>query len=46
VVDTFDNAASRQLVQEQCRSRGLPCLHVGLFADYGEVVWDECYRPA
>jgi hypothetical protein len=22
----------------------LPCLHVGLFADYGEVIWDERYR--
>lgn len=44
VVDTFDNSASRQLVQQQCRELGLPCLHVGLFADYGEVVWDECYR--
>src|SRR5262249_22991156 len=44
VVDTFDNSASRRLVQEQCRALGLPCLHVGLFADYGEVVWDEHYR--
>jgi molybdopterin/thiamine biosynthesis adenylyltransferase len=44
VLDTFDNAASRQLVQEQCRGLALPCLHVGLFADYAEVVWDEDYR--
>jgi molybdopterin/thiamine biosynthesis adenylyltransferase len=44
VVDTFDNAASRRLVQEQCRSLALPCLHVGLFADYAEVIWDEGYR--
>jgi hypothetical protein len=22
----------------------LPCLHVGLYADYGEVIWDEHYR--
>jgi hypothetical protein len=22
----------------------LTCLHVGLFADYGEVIWDERYR--
>ena len=21
----------------------LPCLHVGLYADYGEVIWDERY---
>lgn len=44
VLDAFDNAASRRLVQEQCRALGLPCLHVGLYADYGEVVWDPAYR--
>lgn len=44
VIDSFDNAASRQLVQDHCRAAGLPCLHVGLFEDYCEVVWDEHYR--
>jgi molybdopterin/thiamine biosynthesis adenylyltransferase len=44
VVDTFDNSASRHLVQEQGRALQLPCLHVGLFADYAEVIWDEHYR--
>lgn len=44
VVDAFDNSDSRRLVQERCRALALPCLHVGLFADYGEVVWDEQYR--
>jgi molybdopterin-synthase adenylyltransferase len=44
VVDTFDNSTSRRLVQEQCRGLQLPCLHVGLYADYGEVIWDERYR--
>jgi molybdopterin/thiamine biosynthesis adenylyltransferase len=44
VVDVFDNSASRRLVQEQCRALNLPCLHVGLHADYGEVIWDERYR--
>ncbi len=44
VVDAFDNSASRRLVQEQCRSLGLVCLHIGLHADYAEVVWDEHYR--
>jgi molybdopterin/thiamine biosynthesis adenylyltransferase len=44
IVDTFDNSGSRRLVQEQCRALALPCLHVGLFADYAEVVWDEVYR--
>ncbi len=44
VLDTFDNSASRRLVQEQCRALRLPCLHIGLYADYGEVIWDEQYR--
>lgn len=44
VIDTFDNSASRQLVQDQVRKSNTPCLHVGLFADYGEVTWDERYR--
>jgi molybdopterin/thiamine biosynthesis adenylyltransferase len=44
VLDTFDNATSRRLVQEQCRALNLACLHVGLYADYGEVIWDEHYR--
>jgi molybdopterin/thiamine biosynthesis adenylyltransferase len=44
VIDTFDNSASRRLVQDHCRQLQLPCLHVGLYADYGEVIWDERYR--
>lgn len=44
IIDTFDNSASRRLVQEQCRALQLPCVHVGLYADYGEVIWDERYR--
>jgi molybdopterin/thiamine biosynthesis adenylyltransferase len=43
VVDTFDNSASRQLVQQRCREQTTECLHVGLYADYCEVVWDEAY---
>jgi molybdopterin-synthase adenylyltransferase len=43
VIDTFDNSTSRRLVQEHCRTLQLPCLHVGLYADYGEVIWDEGY---
>jgi molybdopterin/thiamine biosynthesis adenylyltransferase len=43
-IDVFDSSASRRLVQETCRALALPCLHVGLFADYAEVVWDEVYR--
>ncbi len=41
---TFDNSAAPGLVQDQCRSAGLPCLHAGLFADYAEVIWDQRYR--
>jgi molybdopterin/thiamine biosynthesis adenylyltransferase len=44
VIDTFDNSASRRLVQDHCRSANLACLHAGLFADYGEVIWNEQYR--
>src|SRR5262249_4741339 len=44
VVDTFDNSASRQTVKAHCAASRLPCLHVGLFAEYGEVIWNEGYR--
>jgi molybdopterin/thiamine biosynthesis adenylyltransferase len=44
VVDGFDNHASRALVTEHCRAEGIPCLHVGLSADYAEVLWNEDYR--
>jgi molybdopterin/thiamine biosynthesis adenylyltransferase len=41
VVDGFDNSASRRAVTEDVCA---PCVHVGLNADYGEVIWDERYR--
>jgi molybdopterin/thiamine biosynthesis adenylyltransferase len=44
VVDGFDNHASRALVTEHCRAERVPCVHVGLSADYAEVVWNEGYR--
>jgi molybdopterin/thiamine biosynthesis adenylyltransferase len=44
VLDTFDNSDSRRLVQQACRAAQIPCLHVGLFADYGEAIWDADYR--
>ena len=44
IVDTFDNSVSRRLVQESCRTQRVACLHVGLFADYAEVIWDGHYR--
>lgn len=44
VLDLFDNAASRAVVKDYCAAHSLACLHVGLFADYGEVIWNEQYR--
>lgn len=44
VIDAFDNAASRALVQRTCRELDRPCLHVGLSGDYAEAVWDAAYR--
>lgn len=44
IIDAFDNSASRLLVQQTARGGVKPCLHVGLHADYCEIVWDENYR--
>lgn len=44
VIDGFDNHDSRAAVTKHCREAGLPCLHVGLSADYAEVIWNEHYR--
>ncbi|MBN2001995.1 MAG: ThiF family adenylyltransferase [Anaerolineae bacterium] len=44
VVDGFDNHAARAAVTEHCRAASLPCLHVGLNADYAEILWNETYR--
>ena len=44
VIDAFDNSASRQLVQEYCRANNIMCLHAGMEAEYGEVVWDAVYK--
>lgn len=43
VVDCFDNAESRRLIQEFVRSKGKDCVHAGLAAngEYGVVRWDE-----
>lgn len=43
VVDGFDNHEARALVTEHCQTTGISCLHVGLSADYAEVVWNEQY---
>lgn len=44
VVDAFDNNASRKLIQDHCRSQKLSCLHAGMEASYGEIVWDDVYQ--
>lgn len=44
IVDCFDNSAARTLVQQHARASNVPTLHVGLHADYCEVIWDEHYR--
>jgi len=44
VLDTFDNSVSRRLIKDRCEKLGLACLHVGLAADYAEVMWNEAYR--
>ena len=44
VFDTFDNSASRRLITEYCAANALPCLHLGVNADYGEAHWNEGYR--
>ena len=44
VIDAFDNSDSRRIVQQHCQESSVPCLHVGLFSDYGEIVWNQQYR--
>jgi len=44
VVDGFDNSASRKIVTDYCDEQEIKCLHVGLFQDYAEVIWNEFYR--
>lgn len=44
IIDTFDNSAARALVSVAARKQGLPCLHVGMASDYGEIIWEPDYR--
>jgi molybdopterin-synthase adenylyltransferase len=44
VIDAFDNSLARQVVKDYCLQAKIPCLHVGLAADYAEVIWNEFYR--
>lgn len=45
VIDGFDNAESRKLVTDYCRENRIECLHVGLFQNYAEIVWNDRYNP-
>lgn len=43
IVDCLDNAASRQVVQDFAKTKGIPCLHGAVDPDgsFGRVVWTE-----
>ncbi len=43
VIDCVDNGATRKLIQEHVRAKGIPCLHGALAADgsFGRVIWDD-----
>lgn len=43
VIDGFDNSESRQVVKDYCEANDIDCLHVGLFENYAEVIWNESY---
>ena len=43
-IDTFDNSVGRQAVKDYCAEANIPCLHVGLAADYAEAIWNDIYR--
>lgn len=45
VIDGFDNASSREMVTNHCKTNNIQCLHVGLFRNYAEIVWNERYNP-
>jgi molybdopterin/thiamine biosynthesis adenylyltransferase len=44
VIDCFDNAAARTYLQRAVRKDNIECLHGGMNADYGEVIWDPVYK--
>lgn len=43
VIDTFDNAESRMLVQEFCKNNDIDCLHSGLLGGFGSCIWGDYY---
>ena len=44
IIDALDNSAARRIVRDFAEETGIPCLHVGLYEDYCEAVWNEHYR--
>jgi hypothetical protein len=42
-IDGFDNSEARGLIKDFCASKGFECIHVGLYQDYAEIVWNEEY---
>jgi molybdopterin/thiamine biosynthesis adenylyltransferase len=45
VIDGFDNSVSRKLLTDFCKIAKIDCLHVGLYQDYAEVIWNDSYKP-
>jgi molybdopterin-synthase adenylyltransferase len=45
VVECFDNAEGRRVVQQNVRARQIPCVHAGLAAngEFGVVRWDQSF---
>jgi len=42
-VDSFDNSNSRNLVYQYCKENPIECLHIGLYQDYAEIIWNDSY---
>jgi len=42
-IDGFDNTEARQFVKNYTTENKIECLHIGLYKDYAEVVWNENY---
>ena len=47
VIDCTDNLEARQVIQQYCRTSGLPCLHGALSADgtFARVIWSDLFAP-
>ena len=44
LVDCLDNTLSRQLIKDYALTNKKECLHLGLFEDYAEVIWNDKYE--